>query len=196
MNALSTVWLIAAREVRQRLRSKLFVGTTVVLAAILTVLASLPALLGVFAPPDGRDDPPGDEERSALRVGVIGALTADEEAALEAAFGPIEQVPVADGAAADEALQGGQQGLAFVVQPGERVLVAPGGNLLQVGSGAAARAAEALALERVFPGEPERIGEVLARPSLPVEQVGSATRPRLRRGSRSPTWASSSSSLC
>ncbi|MEX2549918.1 MAG: ABC transporter permease [Nitriliruptoraceae bacterium] len=172
MNALATVWLIAEREVRQRLRSKLFVGTTVVLAVVLTVLASLPAFLGAFAPSDGRDVPSDDDERSALRVGVLGTLTDDEVASLEAAFGPIEQVPVADAVAAEEVLQDGQEGLAFVVEPGERVLVAPGGNLLQVGSAAAARAAEALALERVFPGEAERIGEVLARPSLPVVQIG------------------------
>ncbi len=172
MNALSTVRLIAAREVRQRLRSKLFVGTTLALAVILTTLASLPALLGAFAPPDDRDDAPGDEGRSAVRIGVLGALTAGEVAALEAAFGPIEQVGVADEAAAHEALLGGEDGLAFVVEPGERVLVAPGGSLMQVGSATAARAAEALALERVFPGESERIGAVLARPSLPIEQVG------------------------
>ncbi len=172
MNAWTTVGLIAAREVRQRLRSKLFVGTSLGLAVVLTALAALPALLGAFSPPDGQDDAPGDGERSALRVGVIGTLTADEVAALEAAFGSIEQVPVADGAAAEEALRDGEEGPAFVVEPGERILVAPGGNLLQVGSAAAVRAAEALALERVFPGDPERVGEVLARPSLPVEQVG------------------------
>ncbi len=171
MNALTTVRLVAAREVRQRLRSRLLVGTTLVLATVLTALAALPALLGAFAPPDGRDDPSGDDERSALRVGVMGQLSTDELAALEAAFGPIEQVPVADGAAAEAALAG-DDGPAFVVEPGERVLVAPGGNLMQVGSAAATRAAEALALQRVFPGDPERIGEVLARPSLPIEQVG------------------------
>ncbi len=171
MNVFTTVRLIAAREVRQRLRSRLFVGTTLALATVLTALAALPALLGAFAPPDGRDEPPGDDERSAFRVGVMGSLSTDELAALEAAFGPIEQVPVADGAAAEAAL-GGDDGPAFVVEPGERVLVAPGGNLMQVGSPAAARAAEALALERIFPGGSERIGEVLARPSLPIEQVG------------------------
>lgn len=166
----TTVRLIAAREVRQRLRSKLFVGTTLMIAALLTVLAALPALLGVFDPDEPVD--PSAEEADLPRLGVVGALSPAERSAIEAAIGPIEVVEVADVDAGAAALTGTTDDLLAVVVPGERVLVAPSGQLLRPGSVAATRVAEALALGELFSDDPDRVGEVLARPSLPVEEVG------------------------
>ncbi|TVR23215.1 MAG: ABC transporter permease [Nitriliruptor sp.] len=167
----TTVRLIAAREVRQRLRSKLFVGTTLVIAALLTVLAALPALLGAFDPAEPVVDPSAEE--SALpRLGVVGSLSLAERTAIEAAIGPIEVVEVADVDAGGAALTGTTDDLVAVVVPGERVLVAPPGQLLRPASVAATRIAEALALGELFSDDPDRVGEVLARPSLPVEEVG------------------------
>ncbi len=167
----TTVRLIAAREVRQRLRSKLFVGTTLVISALLTVLAALPALLGVFDPDEPAVDQPA-EEADLPRLGVVGAMSVAERSAIEAAIGPIEVVEVADVDAGAAALTSATNDLVAVVGPGERVLVAPSGQLLRPGSVAATRVAEALALGELFSEEPDRVGEVLARPSLPVEEVG------------------------
>jgi ABC-2 type transport system permease protein len=172
MNAPRTIWLIAAREVRQRLRSRLFVGTTLALSVLLTVLASLPAVLGVFdpaAPSAG----PGDEAAEPLRLGVVGMLSPAERAAIEAAVGAVEVVTLTDVDAASAALErAGPERVEVVVIPGERVLVAPSGSLLDMGSVAASRIGEALALGELFDDQPDRVGDVLARPSLPVEQTG------------------------
>jgi ABC-2 type transport system permease protein len=171
VSQVTTVRLIAAREVRQRLRSRLFVGTTLVISALLTVLAALPAVLGVFDPDQALLD--RDEEEAALpRLGVVGALSSAERSAIEAALGPIEVVEVADVDAASAALLTASDDLTAVVVPGERVLVAPSGQLLRPASVLATRVAEALALGELFGDDPDRVGEVLARPSLPVDEVG------------------------
>jgi ABC-2 type transport system permease protein len=172
LNAPRTIWLIAAREVRQRLRSRLFVGTTLALSVLLTVLASLPAVLGVFDPP-APSAAPGDEAVEPLRLGVVGMLSSAERAAIEAAVGAVEVVTLADVDAASAALETtGPEGVEVVVIPGERVLVAPSGSLLDMGSVTASRIGEALALGELFDDQPDRVGEVLSRPSLPVEQTG------------------------
>ncbi|TVP72602.1 MAG: ABC transporter permease [Nitriliruptor sp.] len=171
MSAASTVMLIAAREVRQRLRSKLFVGTTLAISAVLTVLAALPALLGVFDPDEAAADRAA-EEAARPRLGVVGSLSLAERSAIEAAVGPIEFVEVADVDAATAALTAADDDLTAVVVSGERVLVAPSGQLLRPASVVATRVAEALALGELFGDDPDRVGEVLARPSWPVEEVG------------------------
>lgn len=172
MNAPGTIWLIAAREVRQRLRSRLFVGTTLALSVLLTVLASLPAVLGVFDPPApsaGSDE----DAPEPLRLGVVGTLSPEERAAIEAAVGAVEVVALTDDRAAGAALEtAGPERVEVVVVPGERVLVAPSGSLLDMGSVTANRIGEALALGALLDGQPDRVGDVLARPSLPVEQIG------------------------
>lgn len=171
MTALRTILLIATREVRQRLRSKLFVGTTLVLAVLLTALAALPSVLGVFDP-DGSEEGRAAVEVESVRLGVLGSLTMDEVAALEATFGAVETVPLADRAAAEAALAADEDGVLAVIAPGERVLVAPSEGLLQTEQVVAERVAEALAVAALFPADPDRVGAVLARPALPVEAVG------------------------
>lgn len=172
MNAPGTIRLIAIREVRQRLRSRLFVGTTLVLSLLLTGLAALPALLGVFDPA-GPPDEADAEAAEPLRLGVVGTLTARERSVLEAAVGPLEVVPLPEVAAARSALQADDpERVEVVVVPGERVLVAPAARLFDLGSVTARRIGEALALGPLLGDRADRVGDVLARPSLPVEQVG------------------------
>jgi ABC-2 type transport system permease protein len=172
MNASRTIWLIATREVRQRLRSRLFVGTTLALSVLLTVLASLPAVLGVFDPP-APSAAPDDEVVEPLRLGVVGTLSPAERAAIAAAVDAVEVVTLTDVDAATAALEAtGPERVEVVVVPGERVLVAPSGRLLDMGSVTASRIGEALALGELLDDRPDRVGDVLARPSLPVEQVG------------------------
>ena len=171
MNALVTIGLLAEREVRQRLRSKLFVGTTGVLAVLLTALAAVPGLLGLFDP----EDPAGTEvaaEPDPVRLGVLGSLTGEQLAALEATFGPVETIALADREAAEAALEDEEGGVAAVIEPGERVLAAPGSGLLQTGQAIAGRAAEALAVAELLADDPAQVGAILARPSLPVETIG------------------------
>lgn len=167
MNAPSTIALIARREVRQRLRSRLFVATTLLLAIALTALAALPAVLGVFStdPPDTADaEPP-----PVVRIGVLGELADTEEAALGQALGPIETEHVADEDAAIAALTRDDEPAALVVEPGSRVLTVPSVGPFGPG-GQAQRAAEALGLLALF-DDVGTVGEILDRPSLPVEQV-------------------------
>jgi ABC-2 type transport system permease protein len=172
MNASRTIWLIATREVRQRLRSRLFVGTTLALSVLLTVLASLPAVLGVFDPP-APSAAPDDEVVEPLRLGVVGTLSPAERAAIAAAVDAVEVVTLTDVDSATAALEAtGPERVEVVVVPGERVLVAPSGRLLDMGSVTASRIGEALALGELLDDRPDRVGDVLARPSLPVEQVG------------------------
>ncbi len=171
MNALVTIGLLAEREVRQRLRSKLFVGTTGVLAVLLTALAAVPGLLGLFDP----EDPAGTEvaaEPDPVRLGVLGSLTGEQLAALEATFGPVETIALADREAAEAALEDEEGGVAAVIEPGERVLAAPGSGMLQTGQAIAGRAAEALAVAELLADDPAQVGAILARPSLPVETIG------------------------
>ena len=171
MSALVTIGLLAEREVRQRLRSKLFVGTTLLLAVLLTGLAAVPSLVGIFDP-DEPEDPRTATEDEPVRLGVLGELTSEQFAALEAALGPVETVELTDRAAAEAALEADEGAVVAVVEPGERVLVAPGGGFVQTGQAVGGRAAEALAVAELLADDPDRVGPVLARPSLPVETVG------------------------
>ncbi len=52
MTRRQTITLIAGREVRQRLRSKLFVWSTILLSVAFAVLALVPTLLDAFSSPD------------------------------------------------------------------------------------------------------------------------------------------------
>jgi ABC-2 type transport system permease protein len=168
MSAWQTVRLIAGREVRQRLRSRMFVGTTLVLSALLVLGALVPALLGTFD--RGPDDEPGAAEP--VTVAVVGTLAAAEVAALEAALGPLTTSPAADEAAAVAVLEDGSADLAVVV--GERVLAPPATGMFAIGTGRAFQAAEALALTAVLDtvGASGAAAAVLGVEPLPVEVVG------------------------
>lgn len=169
MSPLRTVRLIAGREIRQRLRSRLFVWSTVVLSLLFTLGALAPALLGAF------DRGPGDREAPGagpVVVAVVGGLDDTEVAALEAALGPVQLRRVTDGAAAEAALIDEEVELAVI--DGQRVLAPPETSIFAFGSQLAARAAEALALAEVLAdaGAAETAGAVLGVEPLPVEVVG------------------------
>jgi ABC-2 type transport system permease protein len=163
-----TVRLIAAREIRQRLRSRLFVWSTVVLSLLFTIGALLPALLGVF----DRQPDPDAQVVDPLVIALVGDLDGTEVATLEAALGSLEFLTVADEAAAEAALIGAQADLAIIA--GERVLAPPETGIFGFGSPRARRAAEALALVEVLSdaGASEAAGAVLDVQPLPVEVVG------------------------
>lgn len=168
MSPARTVALIAEREVRQKLRAKLFVGSTLGLALLLSLLALAPTLLGWFTPDE--PDPAEDLEPVALDVGVIGALADEERTALEGAFGEIEFTDVDDEQDAEVMLGDGE--VAFVVVPGERILIVPPSGLFGFQPPTANRAAETLGLLEVLDADPDRVGEVLDAPALPVEALG------------------------
>jgi ABC-2 type transport system permease protein len=170
VSAWQTVRLIAGREVRQRLRSRMFVGTTLVLSVLLVLGALVPALLGAFdRSPD--DDPVVAEP---VRVAVVGSLAAAETEALEAAFGPLTTVPAADEAAVVTALEEESADLGIIA--GERVLAPPATGMFAVGTGRALQAAEALALTEMLDtvGASGSAAAVLGVEPLPVEVIGEA----------------------
>jgi ABC-2 type transport system permease protein len=170
VSAWQTVRLIAGREVRQRLRSRMFVGTTLVLSVLLVLGALVPALLGAFdRSPD--DDPVVAEP---VRVAVVGSLAAAETEALEAALGPLTTVPAADEAAVVTALEEESADLGIIA--GERVLAPPATGMFAVGTGRALQAAEALALTEMLDtvGASGSAAAVLGVEPLPVEVIGEA----------------------
>jgi ABC-2 type transport system permease protein len=169
-----TVGLLAAREVRQRLRSRLFVWSTVVLSALLTLSALVPTLLGRV---DRAEAPVVDREPVA--IAVVGALDPRAEEALAAALGPLDLRTVADPSAAAAAVEEGTVDLAVVA--GDRVLARPTTGLVAIGAGPADAAAEALALAALLAAveAPDVAADVLALEPLPVELVG-GTDPALR----------------
>ena len=168
MSALRTVLLIAEREIRQRLRSKLFTWTTVAISVLLTGLAVLPVLLGAF----DRDEGTVAESPAPVALAVVGELTAAQRDAVLSVLGAADEQRVADVAAAEALLVDGAAQLAVV--PGQRVMIPPSNSLLQLGSAQANALAEALALADVLvtAGIDEQLAEVLRVPPLAVEAVG------------------------
>ncbi len=168
MSAWQTVRLIAGREVRQRLRSRMFVGTTLALSALLVLGALVPALLGAF------ERTPDDEPVAAdpVRVAVVGSLAPAETAALEATLGPLTTVPAANEAAVVSALEEETADLGIIV--GDRVLAPPATGMFAVGTGRAFQAAETLALTEVLDavGASGSAAAVLGVEPLPVEVIG------------------------
>ncbi len=169
MTAVRTVALIAGREVRQRLRSKLFVWTTAVISLLLTVGALVPWLIGSFGA-----DLMSDPTDAVVTIAVVGELDEARVSALESQFGAIELEPVADDAAARAKLDE-QDGVDLAIIDGARVLVAPTtGAFPGVGSGRANAAAEALALVDLLEdnGAADIAPGILGITPLPVETVG------------------------
>jgi ABC-2 type transport system permease protein len=171
MSALATVRLIASREIRQRLRSKLFVGTTLVIGLLLAVGAALPVLLGTFEPDD--EAPPTDEDATATIVAVVGELSDAERDALASVLGPVEHRPVADEDAAARLVLDDEE-VALGIVPGERVISPRPGSLFAGEGMRAAAVAEALAVARLLDamGAGDDVGAVLTVPPLEIDEIG------------------------
>lgn len=171
MSALATVRLVAEREVRQRLRSKLFVVTTLVLSVVLAIGAALPAVLGAFDD-DAPDEVVATPDEPTVVV-VVGELSTAEREALTTTFGPIEERTAADQAEAEAAVT--DEDVAFGVVPGERVLEASSSSVLQFGGSLAFQAAEALALAGVLEqtgADPSEVATALTVAPLEVDLIG------------------------
>jgi ABC-2 type transport system permease protein len=171
MSAVRTILLVAGREVRQRLRSKLFIWTTVVLSLLMVGGALIPAIVSVFT----SDDDPGEAAQEATTVAAVGELDAARVEALEAQLGPVEVERVDDEAAATSLLEDPDEDVTLAILDGARVLVAADtGPFGGPNQGRARSVAEALALvdllERVDAAEVAE--EILALTPLPVEVVG------------------------
>jgi ABC-2 type transport system permease protein len=105
------VGLVAARELRERVRGRVFRVTTLIVLTVVAGAIVIPALLG--------------NKTNVQRVGVVGALAAPLSAAV-VAEGPsvgttVQLVPEASEQAADNDLRGGQIDLAVI--DGRRILV-------------------------------------------------------------------------
>jgi ABC-2 type transport system permease protein len=168
MSPTRTVLVIADRELRQRLRSKLFVGSTLALAVLLAVLAALPALIGVFGP----DEPDVEAAPRAFALASVGPLDDAETTALEGAFGPLD-VRVVDDEDEVAALLDDDE-VPFGVVPGERIITTMPSGVFVVEGGASTRAAEALGLLSVLDGDADQVVEVLDVEPLPIERIGEA----------------------
>jgi ABC-2 type transport system permease protein len=168
MSPTRTVLIIAERELRQRLRSKLFVGSTLALAVVLAVLAAVPALIDVFA----SDEPEPEATPTAFALASVGELDAAETAALEAAFGPLDVRVVDD--ADDVATLLADDEVPFGVVPGERIIASMPAGVFVIDGAAPGRAAEALGLLAVLGGDADRVDEVLDVEPLPIERIGEA----------------------
>lgn len=170
MTATRTVLLVAEREIRQRLRSRLFVLSTLVIALLLTVAAALPLLLGVLDVGDGPGAVPIEPDTTI--VAVVGDLPRHDADVLAQALGPIETLSVADAEQAAARLESGDAAFGIVV--GERILVRPRANVFAFDPPEATRAAEALALAELLGGDTaaDRVGALLDVTPLPVESLG------------------------
>jgi len=169
MNAPQTVALIAGREVRQRLRSKLFLWTTGVISVLLVAAALIPVLVSAFV-----DDPFGTD-RDTVTVVVVGDLDEARIEALETQLGVFELDQEPDEAAARARLEADNGDVDLVVIDGERILVAATtGAFVGVGPGRAQAAAEALALVDLLEeaGASDLATGVLEVTPLPVERIG------------------------
>ncbi|HSK22313.1 MAG TPA: ABC transporter permease [Egicoccus sp.] len=146
--------LVAQREIRQRLRSKAFVGTTGLLAlAVLAAAVVFTSGVGPFGDQAGPDD---GAATSQIEVAVVGELSEPARAAIAAAAGaePV-WLEVDDLAAAREAIAGGA--LFAVADGGTRVLArqpsgpfespVPSGTIEALGVAASMEAAGADAAE-------------------------------------------------
>jgi ABC-2 type transport system permease protein len=162
-----TVGLIAGREIRQRLRSKLFVWTTILLAVLFTALAMIPVVLDVL----DRDAPAA--EPTAPEVAVAGPLDEAQRDALTAALGPVELIEVADEEAASAQVL--DEEVTFAVVDGKRVLARQPSGVFTT-AGPAERAAEALALVQVLEGAgaADAADAVLTVEPIPVQLLGDA----------------------
>ena len=169
MSAPQTVALIAGREVRQRLRSRLFLWTTGVISVLLIAAALIPTLVSAFA-----DDPFGTD-RGTVSVVVVGGLNDVRIQALETRLGPLELDQEPDEASARRRLDADTGDADLAVIDGERVLVATTtGAFVGVGPGQAQAAAEALALVDLLEqeGASELATGVLEVAPLPIETIG------------------------
>jgi ABC-2 type transport system permease protein len=164
-----TVLLIAEREVRQRLRGRLFVITTLAISALLAIGAAVPLLLGMFDF-GGDDEDAGPPEPVA--VAVVGELSSPASEALAQALGPIDALDAADADEAGDLIAAGDADFAIVDE--QRLLVPPRDGVFAFDPPAASRAAEALALVDVLGGDGggDRVGAVLDLAPLPIEQIG------------------------
>lgn len=168
MSPVRTIMLIAGREVRQRLRSKLFVWTTIVLSLVMVVASLIPTIVSAVT----SDDPDVTE---AMVVATVGELDAARSDAVEAQLGMVEFAPVDDEAAATELLGDPDADVDLAIVEGRRVLVAEDtGPFGGPNRGRAASLAEALALVDLLEatGAAEVAEEVLTLQPLPVEVVG------------------------
>jgi ABC-2 type transport system permease protein len=167
----ATVRLIAGREIRQRLRSKLFVWTSVVIGVLLSGLAALPAILGTFD--TDRDAPAPDEDVEPMVLAVVGdGLTAAEHEALGTVLGPFETVLAASEGEAEEAVRSEEVDLGIV--PGERVIARSQGVGFTLGPDPSLAVADALALATLLEevGASAVVGDALTNPPLEVRRVG------------------------
>lgn len=165
MNRSRTVALVATREIRQRLRSKLFVGSTLVITAVLCVLAALPALLGAL---DDGADVPADP----VAIAVVGSLPEGAETLLEAELGAIEPRDVDDRGQARALVDDGEVEVALV-DDGRGVLAAPPTGPVASGPAeAVARVLGRLAAAESADLDVGALGEALAAPPIEIEVVG------------------------
>jgi ABC-2 type transport system permease protein len=172
VSPLVTVRLIATREMRQRLRSKMFVWTSIGLGLILSVLAALPGLLGIFdLDRDGDAGPPLDADPMVLVV--VGELSPAEVEAVTTILGPVDARSVATAAAAEEAVAADED-VDLAVVPGERIIAPSAASILDLGPDPAFAVAEALALAGWLEdaGIRDQVDSFLAVTPLEVERVG------------------------
>jgi ABC-2 type transport system permease protein len=172
VSPLVTVRLIATREMRQRLRSKMFVWTSIGLGLILSVLAALPGLLGTFdLDRDVDAGPPLDADPMVLVV--VGELSPAEVEAVTTILGPVDARSVATAAAAEEAVAADED-VDLAVVPGERIIAPSAASILDLGPDPAFAVAEALALAGWLEdaGIRDQVDSFLAVTPLEVERVG------------------------
>ncbi len=175
MTGWSAVRLIAAREITQRLRSRIFQVITLVVSALLVVGVLLPALFG--------DD---EAEPEPLRLGVVGEPDAGTLAALyvvgfQRGVEPDIEV-LEDRAAAEAALLSAEAPLDAVVVPGEAIVV---GSLDPITSGGVLGALqESLRLTAALADSDRTVEELVAdltTPPLPIEELVGDSTERLGR---------------
>jgi ABC-2 type transport system permease protein len=170
VSATRTVLLIAEREVRQRLRGRLFVITTIVISVLLATAAAVPLLLGVFDFGGDDDEPAGPPEP--IAIAIAGELSPAETEALEQALGPLDLQTVAGPDEATSLVTAEE--VQFAIIGGERILVPPRSGVFGFDPPAASRAAETLALVELLAedGAEGRVGAVLDAAPLPVQPIG------------------------
>jgi ABC-2 type transport system permease protein len=170
VNPLTTVRLIAAREVRQRLRSRLFVWTSIGLGLLLSGVAALPAIFGTFD--TGPVAEPTEEPDPTVLV-VVGELSGAELDAVTTVLGPVETRAV--GSADEvEVSVATQDDVDLGIVPGERVIAPPDGSVLAFGADPAVAVAEALSLAGLLEaaGVDDEVAAILELTPLAVERVG------------------------
>jgi ABC-2 type transport system permease protein len=170
VNPLTTVRLVAGREIRQRLRSRMFVWTSIGLGLLLSGLAALPAVFGTFDadPADG----PTEGPVPAVLV-VLGELSTTERDAVSTVLGPVETRVVDSADELAEAVAT-QEDVDLGIVPGERVIAPPDGSMLTFGPDPALAVAEALALAGLLEtaGVDGEVAAFLEPTPLAVERVG------------------------